>query len=141
MQMPRKYQPLTVNLSTEDHHRLKEVADELSKGQEVKRTKAEIAREAIRWYLDHYESRREEEKQSELAKTIETMTERICGMLARQGAEVGTLYELAWQTHVDNKVEQRFVEAANTVKTNMRKRLKEDEQRVAEAMKRVVEKQ
>jgi hypothetical protein len=137
MPKPRKYTPLNVNLSTDDHHRLAEMAKELSTDQE--RTKTEVAREAIRWYLDHYEKIKEDKRQSEITQALNAMTNRICGMLARQGAEIGTLYELAWQNHVDNKIEPRFTAAANTVKTNMRKRLTEDERRIAESMKKVVE--
>lgn len=137
MPKPRKYTPLNVNLSSDDHRRLAEMAKELSTDQE--RTKTEVAREAIRWYLDHYEKIKEDKRQSEITQALNAMTNRICGMLARQGAEVGTLYELAWQNHVDNKIEARFTGAANTVKQNMRKRLTEDERRIAESMKKVVE--
>jgi hypothetical protein len=66
------------------------------------------------------------------------MTDRICGMLARQGAQTGTLYELAWQNHVENQVQDRFVAAANTAKTKMRKRLENDERILAERIKNVV---
>ena len=137
MPKPRKYTPLNVNLSSDDHRRLAEMAKELSTDQE--RTKTEVAREAIRWYLDHYEKIKEDKRQSEITQALNAMTNRICGMLARQGAEVGTLYELAWQNHVDNKIEGRFTGAANTVKANMRKRLTEDERKIAESMKKVVE--
>lgn len=98
-----------------------------------------MAREAIRWYLDHYEKIKEDKRQSEITQALNAMTNRICGMLARQGAEIGTLYELAWLNHKDNKIEGRFTGAANTVKANMRKRLTEDERRIAESMKKVVE--
>jgi hypothetical protein len=137
MPKPRKYTPLNVNLSSDDHRRLAEMAKELST--EHERTKTDLAREAIRWYLDHYEKIKEDNRQAELTKALNAMTNRICGMLARQGAEVGTLYELAWQNHVDNKIEGRFTSAANTVKANMRKRLTEDERKLAESMKKVVE--
>lgn len=137
MPKPRKYTPLNVNLSADDHRRLAEMAKELSA--DHPRTKTDVAREAIRWYLDHYEKIKEDNRQAELTKALNSMTNRICGMLARQGAEIGTLYELAWQNHVDNKIESRFTAAANTVKANMRKRLTEDERRLAETMKKVVE--
>ena len=137
MPKPRKYTPLNVNLSSDDHRRLAEMAKELSTDQE--RTKTEVAREAIRWYLDHYEKIKEDKRQSEITQALNAMTNRICGMLARQGAEIGTLYELAWLNHKDNRIEPRFTGAANTVKANMRKRLTDDERRIAESMKKVVE--
>jgi len=137
MPKPRKYTPLNVNLSADDHRRLGDMAKELSTDHE--RTKTDLAREAIRWYLDHYATIKDDKRQSEITQSLNAMTNRICGMLARQGAEVGTLYELAWQNHVDNKIEPRFTAAANSVKANMRKRLTEDERRIAESMKKVVE--
>jgi hypothetical protein len=102
-------------------------------------TKSEMARQAIRWYLKYHETIENQKKESELTQSIRQMTERICGMLARQGAQVGTLFELAWQSHLENQIEQRFVSAANTVKQNMRKRLTEDERVLANKMKEVVQ--
>lgn len=137
--MPRTktYTSLSVALSSDDQRRLAEMAKELSA--EQPRTKSDLAREAIRWYLDHYEKIKEDKQQSEITQALNAMTNRICGMLARQGAEIGTLYELAWLNHKDNKIEERFTAAANTVKASMRKRLTDDERRIAEGMKKVVE--
>ncbi|HIN64837.1 MAG TPA: hypothetical protein EYM95_09360, partial [Candidatus Obscuribacterales bacterium] len=92
-----------------------------------RKTKSEIAREAIRWYLDYQEQGKATKSESELAKNVKNMTDRICGMLARQGAQTGTLFELAWQNHVENKMQDRFISAANLVKGKMRKRLEDDE--------------
>lgn len=137
MPKPRKYTPLNVNLSSDDHRRLAEMAKELSG--EHPRTKTDVAREAIRWYMEHYDKIKEDKRQSEITQALNAMTNRICGMLARQGAEIGTLYELAWENHQENKIEGRFTAAANRVKSNMRKRLTDDERKIAESMKKVVE--
>lgn len=103
-----------------------------------KATRAAIAREAIRFYLDCLEQNKQSKRDTEISISIKNMTDRICGMLARQGAQTGTLYELAWQNHVENQVQERFVAATNTAKTKMRKRLENDERVVAERMKNVV---
>lgn len=103
-----------------------------------KATRAAIAREAIRFYLDGLEQNKQSKRDTEISISIKNMTDRICGMLARQGAQTGTLYELAWQNHVENQVQERFVAATNTAKTKMRKRLENDERVVAERMKNVV---
>lgn len=137
MPKPRKYTPLSVNLSSDDQQRLEKMTKELST--EHPRTKTDVAREAIRWYLDHYDKIKEDKRQSEITQALNAMTNRICGMLARQGAEIGTLYELAWENHQENKIEGRFTAAANRVKSNMRKRLTDDERKIAESMKKVVE--
>jgi hypothetical protein len=105
-----------------------------------KAARAAIAREAIRWYLDNLEQIRESKTESEISRSIKSMTDRICGMLARQGAQTGTLFELTWQNHVENKIEDRFVAATNLVKSKMRKRLEDDEKAIAERMSKVVQK-
>jgi hypothetical protein len=101
-------------------------------------TRAAIAREAIRFDLDCLEQNKQSKRDTEISISIKNMTDRIGGMLARQGAQTGTLYELAWQNHVENQVQERFVAATNTAKTKMRKRLENDERVVAERMKNVV---
>jgi hypothetical protein len=45
-----------------------------------------------------------------------------------------TLWELAWQSHVENGIEQRFIAATTTVKRGMRKKLSDDERNIAEKM-------
>lgn len=110
----------------------------LSACRQRKSTRAAIAREAILLYLDCLEQGKESKRDTELSISIKSMTDRICGMLARQGAQTGTLYELAWQNHVENQVQERFVAAANTAKAKMRQRLENDERIVAARMKNVV---
>lgn len=121
-------------LSAEDHDKF------LSLCRQRKATQAEIAREAIRWYLDNHEQAKTTKKETELSQNIKNMTDRICGMLARQGAQTGTLYELAWQNHVENKIQDRFISAANLIKQKMRTRLEADEKAIAERMSKVVKK-
>ena len=75
--------------------------------------------------------------ETEISQTIKSMTDRICGMLARQGAQTGTLFELAWQHHVENGVQDRFIAATNLVKSKMRKRLEQDEKTISERMSKV----
>ncbi len=121
-------------LSGVDHQRFLSVCNER------RATKSEVAREAIRWYLQNLDAVSAGKDESELAKNVKNMTDRICGMLARQGAQTGTLFELAWQNHAENKMQDRFIAAANLVKGKMRKRLEDDEKTIAERMSKVVEK-
>lgn len=107
---------------------------------ERKAAKSDVAREAIRFYLDHLEKAAPNKTDSETARAIKNMTDRICGMLARQGTQTGTLFELTWQNHVDSNQQERFVAATNFVKSNLRKRLELDEQEISKRMKGVVEK-
>lgn len=119
-------------LSAQDHQRL------ISLTTTKRKTRSEVVREAVRWYLDNHEQAKPSKNESELSKNIKNMTDRICGMLARQGAQTGTLYELAWQNHVENKMQERFIAASHLVKGKMRKRLEDDEKAIADRMNKVV---
>lgn len=111
----------------------------LALSKERKASQAAIFREAVRWYIANHEKLKGDKRDTELSKNIKNMTDRICGMLARQGAQTGTLYELAWQNHSENKMQERFIAAANLVKSKMRKRLEDDEKAIAERMGKVIE--
>ena len=99
------------------------------------KTKTQIGREAVRWYLDHCDQVANEKRESLIAASIDKMANRICGMLARQGAEIRTLYELTWN-HSD---EQEFTAAITTANQLLRKRLDQDEKDLASQMKRIVQ--
>jgi len=145
--MPRKnqYQDISVGLNEKDRLKLAELAGLQS------RTKTEIAREAIRFYLNNYENIRNQSRDHEIAEAIKYATnqllkaissgvDRICKMLARQGAAIGTLYELSWMALPDDDDARRIFEsAANKAKDKMRKRLELDEAEIAERNKKIVE--
>ena len=115
-----------------------------------KRSKAEIARESIRWYLDNQEqigvkTRDTETAQAiryatvELVKAINSGVDRICKMLARQGRAIGTLYELSWMSLPDDENARKAFEAAATrAKQRMARHVEKDEEKLAETMKKVV---
>lgn len=143
MATKKQYQETSVGLNEKDRVRLAE----LSRLQG--RTKTEVAREAIRWYMDNYEQIKSQSRESETAqairyatdqvvKAILSATDRICGMLARQGAEVGTLYELTWRACGTPEAKEQFTAAANTAKQRQRTRLDADEKAIAERTKKVV---
>lgn len=128
----RNYQGVYIGLSQADTGRL----DDLVK--EKRLTKTEICREALRWYLDNHDELKDRPKETQIALSIKAMTDRICGMLARQGAAVGTLYELTWMGLSSEEAKQAFEAAANKAKQKMRGRLTEDERVVVEKMRKVV---
>lgn len=143
MATKKQYQETSIGLNEKDRGRLAE----LSRLQG--RTKTEVAREAIRWYMDNYEQIKSQSRESETAqairyatdqivKAILSATDRICGMLARQGAEVGTLYELTWRACGTPEAKEQFTAAVNTAKQRQRNRLDTDEKAVAERTKKVV---
>lgn len=128
----KTYRNLYVGLTQKDQARVEALAKIDGK------TKTELAREAMTWYLDHRENEQNADRDGVYAKALKEMTNRICGMLARQGAEVGVLYEVTWRNFEANKDAESFISAANYVKAKMRKRLDDDEKRLAEKMRNIV---
>ena len=117
MARPKNYQNLYVGLTQRDQERLAALAKIDGK------TKTALAREAMAWYLDHRENEQNIERDGVYAKALKEMTNRICGMLARQGAEIGVLYEVTWRNFEMNKDTDTFISAANHVKSKMRKQI------------------
>lgn len=146
MATKKQYQETSIGLNEKDRGRLAE----LSRLQG--RTKTEVAREAIRWYMDNYEQIKSQSRESEtaqairyatdqLVKAINSGVDRICKMLSRQGAAIGTLYELSWMALPDDENARAAFEAAsNTAKQKMRKHVERDEADLSERIKKVVTK-
>jgi predicted DNA-binding protein len=146
MATKKQYQETSVGLNEKDRVRLAE----LSRLQG--RTKTEVAREAIRWYMDNYENIKNQSRDSEVAQAIRYATdqivkainsgvERICRMLARQGAQIGTLYEFSYMVLPNDPNAVAVFEAASSkAKQNQRKHVERDEAELAEAMKKVLTK-
>lgn len=146
MATKKQYQETSIGLNEKDRGRLAE----LSRLQG--RTKTEVAREAIRWYMDNYENIKNQSRDSEVAQAIRYATdqivkainggvERICRMLARQGAQIGTLYEFSYMVLPDDPNAVAVFEAASSkAKQNQRKHVERDEAELAEAMKKVLTK-
>ncbi len=67
------------------------------------------------------------------------MTNRICGMLARQGTAIGVLYELTWRNHNYNETTRdEFASVVSEVKSKQRKRLDDDEKALTARMAKLI---
>ena len=132
MARPKTYQNLYVGLVHKDQKRLEALAEKDGK------TKTELAREALLWYLERRENEQNLERDSAYARSINEMTNRICGMLARQGTALGVLYEVTWRSLPDEQSKMAFEGIVNEVKGKQRKRLDEDEKILVEKMRKVV---
>jgi len=97
-------------------------------------TKGELARDAVLFYLKHLELEQANKQDRELIEAIDKMTNRICGMLARQGTEIGTLYTLTYR----GCPESEFTSALNETKQRQRKRLDSDEKAISAGIKKVL---
>lgn len=114
------------------------------------KTRADFSRQALLWYLDNQEKLTADDREAEVAQAIRYATDqhikathqgvdRICKMLARQGAAIGTLYELSWMALPDDEnARAAFEAAANTAKQKMRKHVERDEADLATRTKKVV---
>ena len=102
------------------------------------RTKSEIMREALLWYLDHKAELANKPRETETVLAIKEMTNRVCAMLARQGGQVGTLYELTYMSLPNEEAKKQFQAANSTAKQKMRTRLEKDEKDLAEKLGGIV---
>ena len=114
-------------------------------------TRSEFARKALLWYLDNQEKLTIDDRENETAKAMRYATDqhvkainsgvdRICKMLSRQGAAIGTLYELSWMALPDDENARKAFEAAsNIAKQKIRKRIELDEAELVERIKKVVQ--
>ena len=114
------------------------------------KTRADFSRQALLWYLDNQEKLTHDDREAEVAQAIRYATDqhikatnqgvdRICKMLARQGAAIGTLYELSWMALPDDENARAAFEAAsNTAKQKMRKHVERDEADLATRTKKVI---
>jgi hypothetical protein len=141
----RVYSPkVETRLTRADITRLDEAAKKAQK------TRSDFVRQALLWYLDNQEKLEHDGRETEVAKAmlhatdqhvkaINSGVDRICKMLARQGAAIGTLYELSWMALPDDEnAKMAFEAAANTAKQKMRKHVERDEAELSEKMKKVV---
>ncbi len=130
----RVFKPtLETKLAREDFQRVEALAKVEGK------SKSELVREAVLWYLEHKDELANKPRDTETVLAIREMTNRVCGMLARQGGIVGTLYELTWMSLTSEEGKRQFQAANSTAKQKMRTRLEKDEKEVSEKLRAVIE--
>ncbi len=144
MAAKKQYHDIKVGLNESDRVRL----TALAKAQD--RTRTEVARDAIRWYMDHHEEINAQPREGQMAEAIRYATtqivkaitsgvDRICAMLARQGRAIGTLYELQWMAIPNpDEADILFAEAGKRAKQKQAKYVQEDEKDLIAGMKKVV---
>lgn len=90
--MPKKrtYLGLNVGLAEADRKRLDDLARVTGK------TKTELGREAIQFYLDNYDRLQAEDRETPLERRLKKMEDRLAALMARTAIDVGTVYSLLW---------------------------------------------
>mgnify|MGYP000989582732 FL=1 len=113
-------------------------------------SRSDFVRQALLWYLDNQEKLEHDKRETEVAqairyatdqhlKAIDSGVDRVCKMLSRQGAAIGTLYELSWMALPDDEnARMAFEAASNTAKQKMRKHIDKDADELAAAFKKVL---
>jgi len=103
------------------------------------KTKSEVVREAVLHYLEYKEQKRNEERDGAIAKEIEAMTNRICAMLARQGRQIATVFELTYTNMGRTKGGAAEFEAAATkANQKMSRHVQKEEREMVDALKKAV---
>jgi uncharacterized protein (UPF0335 family) len=90
MAKKRNYLGLNVGLAEPERKKLDELHRVTGK------TKSEIARDAIRFYLDNYERLNTEQKEAPIERRLRKMEDRLAALMARTAIDVGTVYTLLW---------------------------------------------
>jgi len=130
--MPKTQQlpQLATRLSSPDLHRFDKLAEK--KGW----TKAELAREAIRWYLDHQDDVQSSQRDSVYAKEIRKMTDRLVAFLVPMRREISALVHLSYYNIEDKR---QLKSALKFAFDQMRKQLPAEERAIADKFRQQLE--
>ncbi|MBX9721587.1 MAG: hypothetical protein K2X81_09350 [Candidatus Obscuribacterales bacterium] len=130
----REFKPkLETKMRREDFKRVDDLAKLEGK------TKSEVVREAVLWYLDNREQLKNESRDGVIAQSIDAMANRVCAMLARQGRLIGTVFELTYSNMSrTGEGKSSFEAAVNSANRKMVRAVQKDERELAEAMKKTV---
>lgn len=101
------------------------------------KTKSEVVRDAVLFYLAAKEDEAYRARESVLAEEMEAMTNRICAMLARQGRQIGAVFEMTY-SNMSRTAEGKaaFEAAVTTANQKMARSVQKDERDLVEAMKK-----
>lgn len=104
-----------------------------------KKTKSEVVRDAVLFYLEYKEQLEYAPRESAIAESIDAMANRVCAMLARQGRQIGTIFELTYsQMSRTAEGKASFEAAATTANQKQNRAVRHDERETVEAMKKAV---
>ena len=87
-----------------------------------KKTKTQLVREAILFYLDHRSKTEVRKQEEEQASRLEKIANRICGLLYKVGVESGTVARFIYETG-DDEERDTFEECHAKAVQHMRNRM------------------
>lgn len=102
--MPRPRKTSTVKIQTQLGPVDQERFDQVVASQ--KRPSAEVARAAIRHYLDYCDTLPAERQETKIERRLKRLEDRLAGLLARLGLDVGIIYQFLWiQSNPETRAE------------------------------------
>jgi len=136
----KKFQAQTVALADADRLALSKLSEEL------KKTKGEVARDAIRWYVQNHETLRESERTDRLARVIfkctdriiaviSNSTNRICSLMVRNVIDTNILMMLMYRMLPENQKDAIFAKMYRMAVTRVTKKVKPEELNIVEMIK------
>lgn len=130
----RKFDPkIETRVRREEFRKVEELAKEEGK------SKSEVLREALLWYLDNREQLKNQDRETLTVKAINAMSNRLAAMIARLSRIDGTLFELTYASmNTTDEGKAAFEAALAKAKQKMANSLDQDERELAEKTKRII---
>lgn len=85
-------------------------------------TRTEVAREALRYYIAHQEELEEEQRDSKLERRLKKIEDRLAGIMARVGIDVGVIYTLMWRNMPPDRREDQLKSAYTQAVDRLKKK-------------------
>lgn len=101
------------------------------------KTKTELAREAIRFYMDQKENQLLDERESALEQRIKKMEDRIAKLIIKVGLDVGTLHQLFWSRSDKDSRDELFTECYISAVQRLQNKLSNQEDELVSKAKNI----
>lgn len=101
------------------------------------KTKTELAREAIRFYMDQKENKILDERESAVEQRIKKMEDRIAKLIVKVGLDVGTLHQLFWSRSDKDGRDQLFTECYISAVQRLKNKLSNQEDELVKEAKNI----
>lgn len=118
-----------LRLSPEDHIKFDEICRLNGK------TRPEMGRIAIAWYMQHHEKLTEDQRESILEKRLRKMEDRLAALHARTAIDVGLIYHLIWRNMDKNTRDNALAWAYNATVARLKKKLSGKDAEIKELAK------
>lgn len=101
------------------------------------KTKTELAREAIRFYMDQKENQLLDERESALELRIKKMEDRIAKLIIKVGLDVGTLHQLFWSRSDKDSRDELFTQCYISAVKRLQNKLSNQEDELVSKAKNI----